>query len=95
VRDQAVEVLGPAKRGRLFWDRWLRECYAVRVPVLVHLDRILAWPDLRCAGRPEVLGPPGPPEPPAPQAPPNKTLLLLGMAWSPSWGSARPAKLAG
>jgi hypothetical protein len=24
-------VLGPAKRGRLFWDRWLREYYAVRV----------------------------------------------------------------
>jgi hypothetical protein len=71
VWDQAVEVLGPAKRGRLFWDRWLREYYAVRVPVLVHLDRIMAWPDLRCAGRPEVLGTPAPLEPPAPQAPPK------------------------
>ena len=71
VWDQAVGVLGPAKRGRLFWDRWLREYYAVRVPVLVHLDRIMAWPDLRCAGRPEVLGTPAPLEPPAPQAPPK------------------------
>jgi Pyridoxamine 5'-phosphate oxidase len=44
VYDQAVAVLGPAKRGRLFWDRWLREYYAVRVPVLVHVDRITSWP---------------------------------------------------
>jgi hypothetical protein len=31
----------------------------------------MAWPDLRCAGRPEVLGTPAPLEPPAPQAPPK------------------------
>jgi pyridoxamine 5'-phosphate oxidase-like protein len=71
VWDQAVRVLGPAKRGRLFWDRWLREYYAVRVPVLVHVDRILTWPDLGCEGGPEVLGAPAPLEPPAPQAPPK------------------------
>jgi hypothetical protein len=71
VYDQAVHILGPVKRGRLFWDRWLREYYAVRVPVLVHLDRILTWPNLRCAGRPEVLGIPAPLEPPAPQNPPK------------------------
>jgi Pyridoxamine 5'-phosphate oxidase len=71
VYDQAVAVLGPAKRGRLFWDRWLREYYAVRVPVLVHVDRITSWPNLRCAGEPEILGPPAPLQPPAPQAPPK------------------------
>ena len=71
VWDQGVRILGSAKRGRLFWDRWLREYYAVRVPVLVHLDRILAWPDLRCAGGPEVLGTSAPLEPPAPQNPPK------------------------
>ena len=69
VWDQAVGVLGPAKRGRLFWDLWLREYYAVRVPVLVHLDRIMAWPDLRCAGRPEVLGTPAPLSPPGAPGP--------------------------
>jgi Pyridoxamine 5'-phosphate oxidase len=71
VWDQGVRILGPAKQGRLFWDRWLREYYAVRVPVLVHVDRIMSWPDLRCEGRPEVLGAPAPPGPPAPQDPPK------------------------
>jgi hypothetical protein len=71
VWDQAVRVLGPAKRGRLFWDRWLREYYAVRVPVLVQVDRILTWPDLRCEGEPGILGAPAPLEPPTPQAPPK------------------------
>jgi hypothetical protein len=71
VYDQAVRILGPVKRGRLFWDRWLREYYAVRVPVLVHVDRIMTWPNLRCQGRPEILGAPAPLEPPAPQDPPK------------------------
>ena len=71
VWDQAVRVLGPAKRGRLFWDRWLREYYAVRVPVLVQVDRILTWPELRCEGEPGILGAPAPLEPPTPQAPPK------------------------
>jgi hypothetical protein len=71
VWDQGVRVLGPVKQGRLFWDRWLREYYAVRVPVLIHVDRIMTWPDLCCEGRPEVLGAPGPPEPPVPQDPPK------------------------
>jgi Pyridoxamine 5'-phosphate oxidase len=71
VYDQAVAVLGPAKRGRLFWDRWLREYYAVRVPVLVQVDRILTWPDLRCEGEPGILGAPASLEPPTPQAPPR------------------------
>jgi hypothetical protein len=71
VYEQAVRILGPVKRGRLFWDRWLREYYAVRVPVLVHIDRIMTWPNLRCAGAPEVLGAPVPLEPP-PQDPPKR-----------------------
>jgi hypothetical protein len=71
VYDQAVAVLGPAKRGRLFWDRWLREYYAVRVPVLVHVDRITSWSNLRCAGEPEIRGTPAPLQPPASQDPPK------------------------
>jgi hypothetical protein len=55
----------------VFWDRWLREYYAVRVPVLVHVDRILTWPDLRCQRGPEILGAPVLLEPPAPQDPPQ------------------------
>ena len=85
VWDQAVGVLGPAKRGRLFWDRWLRQYYAVRVPVLVQVDRILTWPDLRCEGSPEVLGTPAPLGPPAPQDPPKR-------GTGPRLNSARAAR---
>jgi hypothetical protein len=85
VYDRAVRVLGPAKTGRLFWDRWLREYYAVRVPVLVHVHRIVTWPDLRCQGVPEVLGAPAPLEPPAPQDPPKR-------GTAPRLNSARAAR---
>jgi nitroimidazol reductase NimA-like FMN-containing flavoprotein (pyridoxamine 5'-phosphate oxidase superfamily) len=70
VRTQAALHLGPAREG-WFWDRWLHEYYAVRVPVEVAADRLLAWPDLRCAGRAEVVGEPTPSEPPDPQKPPR------------------------
>ena len=83
VWDQGVRILGPAKQGRLFWDRWLREYYAVRVPVLVHVDRIMAWPDLRCAGRPRSSGPC--PVAAAPQHPPKGGL-------GPRLNSARAAR---
>ena len=32
VRPQAERFMGPPKEGRLFWDRWLQEYYADRVP---------------------------------------------------------------
>jgi hypothetical protein len=64
--------MGPRKRGRLFWDRWLQEYYADRVPVDVRVRRIVTWPDLRCAGQPTVIGEPAPAGPPDPQAPPKK-----------------------
>jgi hypothetical protein len=70
VFDQAERYLGGAPRGR-FWDFWLREYGDVRVPVDVAVERIVVWPDLRCAGEPVVHGAPLP-EPPAPQAPPKK-----------------------
>ena len=70
VRRLAEPRLGSAREG-LFWDRWMREYYMVRIPVWVHVDRITVWPDLRCAGEPEVIGePPG--ADPAPQRPPAK-----------------------
>ncbi|HYM56585.1 MAG TPA: hypothetical protein VES79_01355 [Solirubrobacteraceae bacterium] len=70
VTDHATKYLGPSRRGP-FWDRWLREYAAVRVPVDVAVERIVVWPDLRCAGAPYVLGTPWPSEPPAPQRPPK------------------------
>ena len=57
--------LGAAREG-WFWDRWLREYYAVRVPVHVEVDRIVVWPELSCAGSPRLIGeaiPGGPPDP--------------------------------
>jgi nitroimidazol reductase NimA-like FMN-containing flavoprotein (pyridoxamine 5'-phosphate oxidase superfamily) len=69
VLEHAERYLGAAPRGR-FWDWWLREYGEVRVPVDVTVDRILVWPDGRCAGAPRVLGAAAP-DPPPPQAPPK------------------------
>ena len=70
VRTLATRYLGPPAEG-LFWDRWLREYYAVRVPVRVDVERIVVWPDLACAGTPRVLGAPLPGDAPKPQKPPK------------------------
>jgi hypothetical protein len=71
VRPQAVRFMGPPKEG-FFWDRWLQEYYADRVPVTVTVDRIVAWPDLACEGEPAVLGAQRPPTPAPSQSPPKK-----------------------
>ena len=71
LRAHAERHLGPAAEG-WFWDRWLREYYRVRVPVGIAVERILAWPDLRCSGEPAVLGAPVPGEPAPDQAPPRE-----------------------
>jgi hypothetical protein len=70
VSDHASRYLGPPRRGP-FWDRWLREYARSRVPVDVTVERIVVWPDLRCAGEPRVLGTPLPSGPPEPQRPPK------------------------
>jgi hypothetical protein len=70
VRTQATLHLGPPKEGA-FWDRWMREYYSVRVPVFVGVERLVHWPDLRCAGTAEVLGDPLAVKPPPPQTPPK------------------------
>jgi hypothetical protein len=69
VFEHAARYLGSPPRGR-FWDYWLREYGDVRVPVDVAVERIVVWPDLRCAGTPVVHGAPLP-EPPPPQSPPK------------------------
>jgi hypothetical protein len=73
------EVLGPAaerfmgkRKSGLFWDRWLQEYYADRVPVTVSMERVVTWPDLRCEGEAEVTGAPRPPTDPPSQGPPAK-----------------------
>src|SRR3954468_4674229 len=70
IGQQATPFMGPPARG-FFWDRWLSAYYADRVPVHIDVHRIVAWPDLRCSGEPEVHAAP-PPEPPPPQQPPAK-----------------------
>jgi Pyridoxamine 5'-phosphate oxidase len=70
MRSLAAERLGAPPRGR-FWDFWLREYASVRVPLYVEAERIVVWPDLRCAGEPRVLGP-SLPAPPEAQSPPRK-----------------------
>jgi len=70
VRTLAEAHLGKARTG-FFWDRYLHEYYVSRVPVQVAVERIVVWPDLRCAGEPRVLGAPLPAGEPEPQAPPK------------------------
>jgi hypothetical protein len=71
MRVNSAARLGAHRRGR-FWDFWLREYHAARVPVEIGVERIVAWPDLRCAGAPRVLGTPLPDAPPPSQRPPRK-----------------------
>lgn len=71
IRTQAAAYLGPPREG-LFWDRWLREYYVSRVPVVISVTRILTWPALDAAGAPLTAG--GEPLPSAaaePQRPPK------------------------
>jgi hypothetical protein len=70
VGPEAERFFGPPKKGRLFWDRWLREYYADRVPVAVTLERIVVWPDGRCEGEPLMIGSPRQPVAPGSQRPP-------------------------
>jgi hypothetical protein len=68
---KSARFMGPPRRGA-FWDRWLREYYADRVPVTVDVERVVVWPALDCSGSPEVLGAPPPEGDPDPQAAPGK-----------------------
>ena len=67
----ATRHLGAPRRG-FFWDRWLQEYYADRVPVHVDVERIVVWPDLAGAGEPTVHGAPLPAGGPPPQDAPGK-----------------------
>jgi hypothetical protein len=70
VEALATTFLGPGRHGP-FWDRWLREYYRLRVQVHVDAERIVVWPDLRCAGQPRVSGAALVADAPAPQPPPR------------------------
>ena len=71
VRRQAEAFLGAGRSGP-FWDRWLREYYMVRIPVWVTAERVTVWPDLSCAGPPELHGLPAPESTPDLQLAPAK-----------------------
>lgn len=95
IGPAAERFMGPQKRGR-FWDRWLREYSAERVLVTVTAERVVSWPDLRCAGEPAVSGAPQPAEPPAPQDPPRGgTGPRVGVARAARRLRALPHVLAG
>jgi hypothetical protein len=72
VGPAADRFMGPRKSGRLFWDRWLQEYYADRVPVTVEVERIVEWPNLMCEAAPAVIGAARPAAPPTSQRPPAK-----------------------
>jgi hypothetical protein len=53
------------------WERWT-SVYHRRVGITVEVERVIVWPDRRCAGAPSMHGAPLPADPPAPQDPPAK-----------------------
>jgi hypothetical protein len=67
----SVRFMGPPRRG-FFWDRWLQEYYADRVPVTVDVERVVVWPALDCSGDPVVHGAERPDGQPPPQPAPKK-----------------------
>lgn len=69
LTPRVVRYLGPPKRGRLFWDRWLREYYQDRVLVTVEVARMVVWPEADAGGEPDVIGEPLPAAPPSQAAP--------------------------
>jgi hypothetical protein len=71
IGPQSERFMGPPKRGRLFWDRWLQEYYSDRVPVTVLIERIVAWPNAEGAGEPREFGAPLPDNPAAAQKEPK------------------------
>ncbi len=71
VQPASTRFMGPPRTG-FFWDRWLSAYYGDRVLVTVHVERVLSWPDLACAGEPAVAGKPLALEDPDSQTPPKK-----------------------
>jgi hypothetical protein len=60
---------GGAQATNALWRRWMR-VYHERVEIVVRAERVVVWPDLACAGRADIHGPPLPAEPPS-QPPPK------------------------
>jgi hypothetical protein len=71
VVPASARFMGETRRGP-FWDRWLRAYSAERVVVSIHVERVLSWHDLACAGEPTVVGTPRPHGDPPSQDPPRK-----------------------
>jgi Pyridoxamine 5'-phosphate oxidase len=72
LRPQATRFMGPPKEG-VFWDRWLREYYQDRIPVVVNVARVSLWSELDCAGPSDVHGAPAAGDPPPQAEPKNGT----------------------
>ncbi len=72
LRHYVETLRAEIPRGRL-WEWWLRDWHH-RVGIDITVERVTAWPDLRCRGEAEVYGTPSPGSEPAPQrAPANGT----------------------
>jgi hypothetical protein len=77
------------------WKRWMR-VYARRVEVSIAVERIVVWPDLKCAGPHTVHGARLPDEPPPSQSLPAKgTDPRVGMTVTGLAGRRLPDVLLG
>ena len=87
IEPRAERFLGPRKSGA-FWDRWLHEYYADRVPVDVDVRRVASWPRLDCTGPADVHGDAQPAAHAPPQSPPKN-------GTGPRLDAARTGRAAG
>ncbi len=95
VRPASTRFMGAPATGP-FWDRWLASYYADRVLVTVDVRRVISWPDLRCAGTPDVTGAPQPAAGPDSQpAPRNGTGPRVDVARAARRLDALPHQLLG
>ena len=69
VGDRWERFGGQPREVGLLWERWLN-AYHWRVNIEITVERVVVWPDLRCAGNPDAHGAPLTAEPPRPQRPP-------------------------
>jgi hypothetical protein len=72
IGPASTRFMGPPKRGRIFWDRWLQAYYSDRVLVSVAVERVTSWPDGTCTGAAQITGTPALADAPPIQTPPAK-----------------------
>ncbi|WP_067654358.1 hypothetical protein [Nocardia harenae] len=91
---ELFERSGGKLRSGFFWDRWLAVFYW-RVGLSIEVERLVVWPDLRCAGEPVVYGTPLPAAPAAQRPPAKGVAPRVSARRAAAHAAKRPDRLLG